>query len=70
VSDNGTGIPKKDQRRIFTAFFRSDRHTSVKGHGIGLTSVKQIVKAHGGTIQLKSEEGKGSVFTISIPDKQ
>ena len=70
VSDNGTGIPRKDQRRIFTAFFRSDRHTSVKGHGFGLASVKQIVKAHNGTIQLKSEEGKGTVFTISIPDKQ
>jgi signal transduction histidine kinase len=70
LSDNGIGIKKKDQRRIFTAFFRSDRHTSMKGHGIGLTSVKQIVKAHGGTIQLKSEEGKGTAFTISIPDKQ
>ncbi|SEA01123.1 Histidine kinase-, DNA gyrase B-, and HSP90-like ATPase [Porphyromonadaceae bacterium KH3R12] len=70
VADNGMGIPKKDQRRIFTSFFRSPRQSSVKGHGIGLSSAKQIVKAHGGNIGLKSEEGKGTVFTISIPDKQ
>lgn len=69
VADNGTGIPKKEQRRIFTSFFRSPLQSSVKGHGIGLAFVKQIVKAHGGKIQLESEPGKGSVFTISIPDK-
>ena len=67
VADNGAGIPPKEQRRIFTSFFRSSMQGSVKGHGIGLASVKQIVKAHGGTLQLESELGKGSTFTISIP---
>lgn len=70
VADNGMGIPKKEQRRIFSAFFRSPRQSPVKGHGIGLSSVQQVVKAHGGKIKLESEEGNGTVFTISIPDKQ
>lgn len=70
VADNGAGIPKKEQRRIFTSFFRSPLQSSVKGHGIGLESVKLIVKAHGGNIKLESEPGKGSVFTMSIPDKR
>lgn len=70
VADKGAGIPKKEQHKIFGAFFRSARQTSVKGHGIGLSSVQQIVKAHGGNIRLESEEGKGTVFTISIPDKK
>ena len=70
VADNGAGIPKKEQHRIFNAFFRSSLQSSVKGHGIGLSSVKQIVKAHGSNIKLESEEGKGTVFTIHIPEKQ
>jgi Osmosensitive K+ channel histidine kinase len=70
VADNGAGIPRKEQRRIFTSFFRSPLQSSVKGHGIGLSSVEQIVKAHGGNIKLESEQGKGSIFTISLPDKQ
>lgn len=69
VADNGPGIPGKEQRSIFHSFFRSSNQSSVKGHGIGLASVKQIVKAHGGTVQLESEPGKGCLFTISIPHK-
>ncbi|WP_352422600.1 HAMP domain-containing sensor histidine kinase [Proteiniphilum sp.] len=70
VADNGPGIPKKEQSEVFRDFYRSPRQSSEKGDGIGLSSVRQIVKAHGGSIQLESEEGKGSVFTIILPDKQ
>ncbi|WP_158602515.1 sensor histidine kinase [Proteiniphilum sp. X52] len=58
VADNGIGIPKKEQRKVFSDFYRSQRKSPAKGHGIGLSSVKQIVSAHGGTIKLESEEGK------------
>lgn len=70
IADNGMGIPKKEQRKVFNDFYRSQQQSSVKGHGIGLSSVQQIVKVHGGKIKLESEEGKGSVFTIIFPNKQ
>ena len=70
VADNGSGIPKMDQDKVFSEFFRSSGESSIKGYGIGLSSVRQIVKAHSGKIKLESEEGKGTVFSIIIPDKQ
>lgn len=70
VADNGSGIPKRDQDNVFNEFFRSSGESSVKGHGMGLYSIKQIVKAHSGKIKLDSEVGKGTVFSIIIPDKQ
>lgn len=69
IADNGVGIAKKEQRLVFTSFFRSAQHTLVAGHGLGLQSVQQIVKAHGGKITLISEIGNGSIFTICIPDR-
>lgn len=68
IADNGVGISKKEQRSVFTSFFRSMQHSSIKGHGLGLQSVQQIVKAHNGKITLNSIDGKGSTFTIIIPD--
>lgn len=70
VADNGKGISKKDQRHIFSSFFRTKNTTSGTGHGIGLSAVQQIVKEHGGKIKLKSELGKGSEFIITLPDKK
>lgn len=70
IGDNGMGIPQKDQHLVFTSFFRSSAHPTIKGHGIGLSSVQQTVKAHGGKIKVKSKEGRGSVFTIILPNKQ
>lgn len=70
IGDNGMGIPRKDQHLVFTSFFRSSAHPTIKGHGIGLSSVQQTVKAHGGKIKVKSKEGRGSVFTIILPNKQ
>ena len=69
IADRGQGIPKKEQRKIFDDFYRSPHQSTEKGHGIGLSTVQQIVKAHRGKIKLKSEEDKGSVFMIIIPHK-
>lgn len=68
VIDKGSGIPKKEQHKVFSSFYRSSQKSPVKGHGIGLSTVRQIVKAHGGSITLNSEPGKGAVFTITLPD--
>jgi len=69
VSDKGLGINKTDQKIIFQEFSRvntGDVH-NVKGFGLGLTYVWQIVKLHNGTLRLESEKGKGSTFYIEIP---
>ncbi len=68
-SDNGMGIPSAYRERIFEKFFRvphGDTH-NVKGYGLGLSYVAQIVQQHKGNIRVDSEEGKGSTFTIQIP---
>ncbi|HEV7378414.1 MAG TPA: HAMP domain-containing sensor histidine kinase, partial [Dyadobacter sp.] len=69
VQDKGMGIAPEYQKKIFNQFFRipyGDVH-NVKGFGIGLSYVKQIVRAHGWLLHLDSELGKGSTFTITIP---
>lgn len=69
VRDYGIGIRKEDHDKIFSRFYRAGEELTqtVKGSGIGLTVVKQIVEAHKGTIDVESEVGKGSIFTVSIP---
>jgi len=69
VQDYGIGIAKKETDKIFERFYRgSDQHNhTVKGTGLGLTLVKQIVQAHHGAIHVESETGKGSTFTIRLP---
>ena len=66
VADTGCGIPPEDQAHVFERFFRSDTSRSLPGNGLGLALVHSIVKAHGGTVELKSEPGKGSVFTVRL----
>ena len=72
VKDEGIGISKQDQAKIFEKFYRSGdvHHTSVKGSGIGLTLVAHIIKAHEGYVLLKSELGKGTKVTIRLPVKR
>lgn len=67
VSDHGVGIDKKYQKKIFEQFYRIPATHHKSGYGIGLAMVKYAVKAHGGTIKVVSELGKGSTFTFTLP---
>ena len=67
VSDHGVGIDNKYQKKIFEQFYRIPATHHKSGYGIGLAMVKYAVKAHGGTIKVVSEPGKGSTFTFTLP---
>ena len=69
VADNGIGITDEDQRRIFERFYRVDyaRSRDNGGTGLGLSLVKHIAQAHGGSVDVWSKVGQGSTFTLSIP---
>ena len=68
-SDNGIGIEKEYHKKVFDKFFRvptGDVH-DVKGFGLGLAYIKHIIELHGGSINLQSEKGSGTTFTITLP---
>jgi len=69
VSDNGPGIRKEELRHLFEKFYRGaeSKQRVIRGLGLGLYYVKQIVEAHHGTVSVRSTLGKGSTFTIKIP---
>jgi signal transduction histidine kinase len=69
VSDEGRGIPKGEQSRIFERFYRpgDELRRETQGTGIGLSLVKSIVEAHRGAITVESEPGKGSTFELTFP---
>jgi signal transduction histidine kinase len=69
IKDNGVGIPKKDLPRLFSKFFRASNVMLMQtdGTGLGLFIVKSIIEKHGGRIEVASEEGKGTEFTIALP---
>jgi len=65
ISDTGCGIPKENLSRLFEPFFS----TKPKGSGLGLAISYNIVRDHGGTIHVDSQEGKGTTFAIVLPTK-
>ena len=69
VADQGPGIPDAEKKRIFEKFYRigSEETRRAKGTGLGLFIVNQIVKAHGGNIQVLNNQPRGTVFRIEIP---
>jgi signal transduction histidine kinase len=69
VRDTGIGITADDQERLFNKFFRTQAATksSIQGTGLGLAISKAIVEAHGGSINVRSEEGSGSTFRVELP---
>jgi len=69
VADNGIGIPKDLQNKVFETFFQADSSASREygGAGLGLSIVKSYVEAHGGEVMVKSDAGKGATFTMILP---
>ncbi|OWV78296.1 ATPase [Rhizobium sp. R635] len=67
VADSGIGIDAEDLPKLFQPYFRARSATGIAGTGIGLNVVKQVVELHGGRVEVRSELGKGTVFTILLP---
>ncbi len=69
VSDTGIGISEVDQSKLFTKFFRADNSSTrqVSGTGLGLFITKHLIEAHGGEIRVESEEGRGTIFSFTLP---
>ncbi len=66
VSDKGQGIAAEDLPRVFERFYRTDKSRSTGGNGLGLAISKAVVEAHGGTIEVSSEENAGTTFTVRL----
>ena len=67
VTDTGTGIPPEQQERLFTKYYQADNSVNKPGTGLGLYICAQLIKLQNGSIRVKSEPGKGSVFSFTIP---
>lgn len=69
IADNGVGIPRKDLNRVFERFYRVDRgrHADTGGTGLGLSIVRNVAVNHGGRVEVVSEEGVGSTFSMILP---
>jgi two-component system phosphate regulon sensor histidine kinase PhoR len=72
IQDQGIGMSKDAVKKIFDKFYRvpTGNVHDVKGFGLGLSYVKTMLEAHHGAIQVQSESGRGSTFTINLPKKQ
>ncbi len=69
VVDTGVGLTPEEQQRVFDRFWRADtsRDRRTGGRGVGLSVCKELVIAHGGTIEVVSAPGEGSTFTVLLP---
>ena len=67
IADTGTGISREDLPRVFERFYKGDKARAGEGTGMGLAIAKHVVEAHEGSIWVRSEEGKGSTFSFSLP---
>jgi len=67
VRDTGAGIPAAELPRIWDRLFRGDASRTERGLGLGLSLVKAVVEAHGGTVDVASEPGRGSTFSVALP---
>lgn len=67
ISDEGAGMDTDTKRHVFDRFYQGDSSHSAKGSGLGLSLCKRIVELHGGTIEVQSAPGKGSVFEVRLP---
>jgi len=69
IADSGPGIPEADRQRIFERFYRADssRSSATGGTGLGLAIVRELVEAHGGTIEADERPGGGARFTFTLP---
>jgi PAS domain S-box-containing protein len=67
VRDRGLGVPPDEVPQLFTRFFRARTSMGIPGTGIGLHLVRELVQMHGGTVDVASEVGKGSTFTVTLP---
>jgi signal transduction histidine kinase len=66
-TDTGIGIPADEQDKIWARLYRGDKSRSQRGLGLGLSLVKAVVEAHGGSVAVSSQPGSGSVFTVRLP---
>jgi signal transduction histidine kinase len=69
IHDEGAGIALEDQPSLFEPFYRGQNATAIAGTGLGLAVVKKCVDLQGGTIEVESENGKGTTFTVTVPQK-
>ena len=69
ITDHGPGIPREHQAHVFDRFYRVDKARTREwgGAGLGLSNARWAIEAHGGDLTLKSEEGQGATFCISLP---
>ena len=72
VADNGPGLSEEDQKRIFERFYRADSsrvRVDGEGSGLGLSIVDAVMQAHGGSVTVTSEIGKGATFILYFPQR-
>ena len=69
VADTGIGIPARERTKVFDAFYQVDSSSTREygGTGLGLSIVKRLVEAHGGSIRIESNEPRGTVFVVRLP---